>query len=71
MQSTTNIAPKFKSEMLTKKEQAKFAAIISSNKSLSKVAHILGVPRYVIDRVRLTGSASPENISIIRSNLNN
>jgi sugar diacid utilization regulator len=58
-----------KSEVLTSDEKKALQKFISSHHTMVDAAETLGIPRNTLDRVKLTGSGSPETIQAIREKL--
>jgi len=64
------ITKRRKSVPLTKEQKSLFKAYRSSFYTTQECAEDLGVSRQVLERVLLTGSASPESISLILKKIN-
>lgn len=61
-----NIERRRKSELLTKEEHRALNKYINTFHTVTDAADSIGVSRQTLDRVKIIGSGSPENIQIIR-----
>jgi hypothetical protein len=64
-----NIQRRRKSELLTKEEHKALLKYINTFHTLVDAAYAIGISRQVLERVKVIGSGSPENVQIIRGKL--
>jgi DNA invertase Pin-like site-specific DNA recombinase len=60
---------KRKSEPLTKEEHKALLKLIADYHTLIDAAYAIGIQRQTLERVKFTGSGSPETIEAIRAKL--
>jgi len=63
------VTKKRKSLLLTDDQQKQLKKYVAKFPSVEAAAEGIGVPRHVLDRTLLKGTAAPENIEIIVSRL--
>lgn len=64
-----NIERRRKSELMTKEEVKTLRQYVNTFHTLVDAADAIGISRQTLERVKIIGSGSPDNIQIIRQKL--